>query len=106
MDWNKERFEQIFDEITEKAENDGEFKKRLLEDTKTVVKEIAGEEVPDGIVIKVKEIDGELNIYIYDEEQELTDEDLDNVSGGYKVAGFAPAKEKQGNIEVNINRRW
>jgi hypothetical protein len=97
MEWNKERFEQIFDEITEKAENDGEFKKRLLEDTKTVVKEIAGEDVPEGIVIKVREIEGELNIFIYDEEQELTDEDLDNVSGGHRVGGFAPAKGKDSN---------
>ena len=70
-------------EIIAKARADEEFKKRLLDDPATVLKE-NGIEIPQGVVVEVVEgNEGDIHIVLPvkpSNTQELTDEDLENVA--------------------------
>jgi len=75
--------------IIEKAMKDEDFRKQLMEDPKFILEQETGMKMPGSINIKVLEEDSETFYLVLppiptvSEDGELSDADLERVSGGY-----------------------
>ena len=90
MKWTQEELERLYQQATEKANADENFRREILADTKAALEKLAGRELPDDFNLKAIENDsgyaatyivpdfvqGELDI------QELEPEALEQASGG------------------------
>lgn len=98
----KQEFQQ---HLIEKAMKDPDFRKRLLENPRTVIEEETGAKIPDGLNIKVMEEDRS-TIYLVlpfnytgSNDTELSEADLEMVSGAVGPWTF----EGTPCTEVNVN---
>jgi len=67
-------------DVVSKASGDAEFKQQLLDDPKTAIAQVTEDDISD-LEIEVSEgSDGEINIEVSSDE--LSDDDLDQISGG------------------------
>ena len=76
--------EELAPRLVQKAQDDPDFRQRLLDNPRQVVEEHLGGEVPDYMEINVVE-ETPTRVYIVlppETQRELSDEDLDSVAGG------------------------
>ena len=88
----KEPYAKIFSEITAKCWKDAEFKQRFLSDPESIVRDY-GVEVPEGIDIKVVEDASPDTVTLHlppAPSSELSDQDLEAVSGGKRTCFVDP----------------
>ena len=81
-----------YGQLIAKAWTDEEFKARLLADPKAAMKEV-GMDVPEGMEVEVVESTQEKAYLVIPAKPgpgELSDEDLDNVAGGWRHVGTVP----------------
>lgn len=74
-----------FAEIAKRVESSAEFRSRALKDPAAVLREVLGAEVPTGMSLQIVELEGgELEMYLSSsyQSEDLTDADLQYVSGG------------------------
>ncbi len=69
-------------ELIEKADNDSEFRARLLTDPKSTVADEFGLNLPDSFKVHVVEDDAENAYFVLPPSSKLTSEQMASVSGG------------------------
>lgn len=75
--------QEVEEKLIKKAWADSEFKKQLLSDPKAVIEKEMGKSLPENFVVKVvEETDNTAYIRIPRNPEELSDNEMDNVSGG------------------------
>lgn len=80
--------QELEQKLIKKAWEDSEFKKQLLSDPKAVIEKETGKSLPENIEIKaVEETSKTVYIRIPKNPEELSDDELDNVAGGFWVCG-------------------
>lgn len=89
-DWTKEELEKVLLEIKKKAITDADFRRQALLDASSVVKDISGKELPDGMKLKFIENDGaHMTIVLPDMATgEISEDELDQVAGGTYITYF------------------
>jgi hypothetical protein len=88
MSWTNEKVQEAAGKIVERASRDEEFRKLVLADPYAAIKEVTGLEVPREFKLQVVDGSGYHATVVLPEargaEDELTDTDLEMVSGGSK----------------------
>lgn len=75
--------QEVEEKLIKKAWGDSEFKKQLLNDPKAVIEKEMGKALPENFVVKVvEETANTAYIRIPRNPEELSDTEMDNVSGG------------------------
>ena len=69
--------------LIEMAENDGAFRKRLLNDPRTAIREGLGLELPGDLEVVVHEEDVRTAHLVLPPSAEMTDSQLEQVTGGF-----------------------
>lgn len=85
--WSEESARVTLQQVLSKAAADGSFRELCLEDAGAAIKEISGRELPPGYVVRfVDNAGADLTIVLPDlaGSAELSDQDLEAVSGGVK----------------------
>lgn len=102
MHWTVEEIEKVMQEINEKVTIDMEFRKLVLSDPYKAVEQISGKEVPKGFNIRFIDNEGYHITHVLPDLQspigeELTDDELEQVSAGYsdKIPGCARCGSKE-----------
>ncbi len=88
--WTQEEIIKTYQMIQDKAAKDIKFRKLALEDPKKAFEEVAGKEVPDNVNIRFIENEPDVDqTFVLPDmiDPTLTDEDLDNISGGDSCTG-------------------
>ena len=83
--WTKEKMEEVYSEIQEKAMTDMDFRKELLKDANKAVEELIGEPLPEGCKLKAVEQDPNYSATFVIPDlisDELSPDELDKVVGG------------------------
>lgn len=75
-------YEKMLTLLGEKIQENPQLRKKLLDNPKETVKELTGEEVPGKITFHTPEANKLLFIIPYDGMTQISDDDLDSVSGG------------------------
>jgi len=90
-----EKRQQFEQQLIEKAMKDPDFRKRLIENPKAVIKEETGIDLPASINLKILEEDPQ-TVYLVlphlnarDDEAEITNNELEKIVGGEVFTGFA-----------------
>lgn len=94
MEWTQEKLNELYLSIQKKAMTDEEYRKELLEHTDEVIEKEIGTKLPEGMKFKVIENDPEYNAtFVLPDmlSEELEDEDLEQVAGGFSVIIVASA---------------
>jgi hypothetical protein len=87
-----EQFQKAWGKVVAKAWSDELFKKRLLADPKTVLKE-NGIEIPADMTFKVLEDSTKvIHLILPTKPSELSDEELEQVAGGLIIQGTTAGK--------------
>ncbi len=74
---------QIQEQILAKAEEDEQFRSRLLDDPKTAIKDATGLSVPDGINIRVLEDNAtDFHLVLPPAGRNLSDQEIGGMAGG------------------------
>jgi hypothetical protein len=85
MSWTQDEVENAFVELKKKATTDEDFRKLILTDPKSAIKQVTGKDVPEGFKIKVIESDPAYHMTFVLPRMlstDLSDEELDRVAGG------------------------
>lgn len=73
--------------LIKKAWGDSEFKKQLLNDPKSVIEKELGESLPENFLVRaVQETSDTVYIRIPKNPEELSEDELDNVAGGFGMS--------------------
>ena len=94
MEWTQEKLNELYLKIQRKAMTDEEYRKELLEDADAVIEQEIGEKLPEGMKFQVIESDPAYNATFVLPDmigEELEDEDLDQVAGGFSMVIAASA---------------
>ena len=94
MEWTQEKLNELYLKIQRKAMTDEEYRKELLEDADAVIEREMGEKLPEGMKFHVIESDPEYNAtFVLPDmlSEELEDEELDQVAGGFSFIIVASA---------------
>lgn len=94
MIWTEEKMQELFNQFQQRVAGDGQFRSLSLADPARAYKELTGNELPEGVQLKVLENEqGQLGVQLlYTGERELDDSELMAVTGGSDFACF-PAAE-------------
>ena len=85
MEWTQEKLAEVITELQKKAMADEAFREELLADPEKAIETLTGKKPPEGFRLKVVEHDPAYTatmILPALSERELTDEEVDAVSGG------------------------
>lgn len=88
MEWTQEHMNQIYLNIQKKAVTDEEFRQELLANPNGTIEKVIGRKFPEGFQVKVIESDPAYNATFVLPDlagEELEDEDLDQVAGGFSA---------------------
>ncbi len=81
---------QIEAQVLARADEDGEFRTRLLSNPKAAIKDATGLSVPDGINIHVLEDKAtDYHLVLPPAGRNLSDQEISGVAGGFGHGGFA-----------------
>ncbi|WP_449241163.1 NHLP leader peptide family RiPP precursor [Desulfoscipio gibsoniae] len=81
---------ELEEKLIKKAWTDSEFKKQLLADPKAAVEKEVGKALPENMVVKaVEETADTVYIKIPRTPEELSDDEMDNVAGGFWCISFS-----------------
>ena len=88
--WNQKKFNEVVAEIQKKSVTDPEFRARALADAGAAVTEVSGESLPPEAKLRFVNQLEEVVIVLPPVEggSELTDQQLENVSGGVAFIGI------------------
>lgn len=92
MPWTNEKLESLYSNVMNRASFDEDFRNSLLAGDLQVIKELAGEEIPDSLKIKFIENESGYQQTVVLPDfigEELNEEDLDKVAGGLSWAVVA-----------------
>ncbi len=105
--WNPETLNQAIEQFKQRAARDEQFRALALKDPALAVKELTGNDVPEGFTILVQEAQGaDLTIVLPDlkaDSDALDESELELVTGGTSFSSFilygegdlAPKKKKK-----------
>lgn len=86
MEWTQDKINELYMEVQKLAVTDEEFRAELLNDSSAAIEKVAGEKLPEGFSVKVIENDPQYAAtFVLPPmvSEELGDEDLDAVAGGF-----------------------
>lgn len=94
MSWSMEKANEVLAQINQRAAQDAAFRERVLQAPASVVEEVSGMRLPEGVQLEATHAgDGSVQVIARgapDEsvERELGEEELDQLAGGIKFSSF------------------
>ena len=100
MPWNEQEIQQTMVEVQRRASADATFRALVLRDPKAAIARVNPKPIPDDVAVRVVDNGGRLTLTLPDSsrDRELSDEELDLVSGGGGLLGSKVAHNVNANL--------